>query len=361
MLQPAGVMRARSEDGEVTEGVANGASSNEPPLLVLHDPKWDPKWHCDLENFDMERFFKEAEVTEYCAKVLQGRFDKFCTQPPDGEAAYLGPNDFQRFNAHYKICPPEDEEHYFRVMDSCGEQRVYFRDFLTGCAAANPVTPHILNSYTGYVRARYIFNFYNVSCSGTLEFEELARLLADAKQHLNEPQEKQRRQIQEHAQELGEVSAVTLRINSLSGPLCDVRASTRWTGLKVRREVSRQLQVPVEGQELVIGTKALTLSGVLEDLIPDGASCVQVSMVRTNWEMWPCQLEPCISDDVGGLERLVHISFHNFYKAITQEQLRGTSRLFRFRKSILQFSEAQKARAKHGKVVLGSAAAGGGA
>jgi len=38
---------------------------------------------------------------------------------------------------------------------------------------------------------------------------------------------------------------------------------------------------------------------------------------------------------LAGLERLVHVTFNSVYQALTTERLRGTSRLFRFNRSIL--------------------------
>merc|ERR550532_1056910 len=103
-------------------------------------------------------------------------------------------------------------------MDSCSRQQLFFDDFLLGCSAANPATPHILNSFTGFVRARYIFDFYNASRSGSLEFEELAQLVSDARRHLAEEPEAQRALCARLAQDLGDVSAVTLRVSGISGP-----------------------------------------------------------------------------------------------------------------------------------------------
>merc|ERR1719203_2461511 len=159
------------------------------PVIVLIDPKWN----FELENFDVERFFEEAKVTDASIAVLRSRFDKFRSVDEDYTGQpHLTIDDFHRMNEHYSICKPDEEAHYFRAMDRTSQQRLCFQDFLMGCSAANPSTPHILNSFTGYVRARYLFDFYNTSRSGTLEYEELARLLADARRHLDEAPELQR-------------------------------------------------------------------------------------------------------------------------------------------------------------------------
>jgi len=206
------------------------------------------------------------------------------------------------------------------------------------------------------MRARYLFDFYNASCSGTLDFEELARLLRDAKQHLQEPLDKQRSHILEVAQELGEVAVVTLRMSDDSGPLCEARVSQKWTGSAIRCQIAKQMEVPAEGMELYIGNQPFAPGAVLEDVIPVGVRVVDVSVAVANWEASPCVVEPNLSDSVLGLERLVHITFDNFYQALTSEQLRGTSRLFRFRKQILQLSEAQRSKSKTRKILtLGGA------
>ncbi|CAK0905704.1 unnamed protein product, partial [Prorocentrum cordatum] len=45
------------------------------PVIVLVDPTWN----FELENFDVERFFEEAKVTEDSVGVLRGRFERFCS------------------------------------------------------------------------------------------------------------------------------------------------------------------------------------------------------------------------------------------------------------------------------------------
>lgn len=313
------------------------------PLIVLIDPKWN----FQQDHFEVERFFEEAKITDESITVLRTRFNKFCSYDgPNGAGdAFLTLEDFTRLNKHYAICRNQDEEHYFRAMDRVQRQRLYFDDFLLGCSAANPATPHILNSFTGFVRARYIFDFYNMSRSGCLDFEELARMLADARRHLDEDLDVQRRHAIEVAQELGEVSVVTLRVRDRNGnPLCDFRASTHWTGHKVRREIARELQVPVDDQELIIGKQRFASGDVLDQLLDLdqllelGAASVDV-VASVSWgQRSRCPrtpTTPCITDGMRGLERLVHVSFDSFYKALTGEQLRGTSRLFRFHRQIL--------------------------
>mmetsp|Transcript_46576 Transcript_46576/g.120557 ORF Transcript_46576/g.120557 Transcript_46576/m.120557 type:complete len:335 (-) Transcript_46576:85-1089(-) len=313
---------------------AKPSGANDPkPLVVLIDPKWN----FDLKNFEVERFFEEAKVTDISVNVLQSRFNRFCGAPSEGTEGEprLTLESFRRMNEHYSLCKPQEEEHYFRAMDRNVRRQLNFHDFLVGCSAANPATPHILNSFTGYVRARYIFDFYNVSGSGSLDFEELATLLTDTRRNQEEDPEALGRLILEHAQDLGEVSAVTVRVGGRSGPLCDLRASTQWSGTRLRKEIGKRLQVPVEGQELQLDDRPIPEEGMLELVLPSGARSVNVTLERANWSQWPCQAEATASDGVPGIERLVHVTFQRFHQALTTEKLRGTSRLFRFHRQIL--------------------------
>merc|ERR1719487_2870030 len=132
-------------------------------------------------------------------------------------------------NQYYIFCAASEEEAFFRSMDAGGDGRLDFTEFLDGFCAADPYVVHILNSYTGLVRLWYIFRFYNTSWSGTLEYEELSRLLSDARQGLQESKEKLQQFTTEVAQDLGDLSVVTLRVSSDIGPVCVVRASLRWT------------------------------------------------------------------------------------------------------------------------------------
>mmetsp|Transcript_23887 Transcript_23887/g.65074 ORF Transcript_23887/g.65074 Transcript_23887/m.65074 type:complete len:332 (-) Transcript_23887:152-1147(-) len=306
---------------------------SEKPLVVLTDPHWN---FDERTKFDVEKFFEEAKITTGGIEVLQSRFDKFSSVSEDRKCvSFLSFGDFCRMNKYYGICKSNEEEHFFRTMDQQGNGYLCFQDFLLGCAAASPNTPHVLNSYTGLFRARYIFDYYNASRSGTLDYEELACLLSDTRRHLDEAPEVQHTHALEMAQDLGDVSVTTLRVSGLSGPLCDLRVSTRWTGLRVRRELARELQVPVEGQELLFGHRPFPEEEVLDAFVPIGTASASVTLVRTDWERWPCAPEPSITDGLVGLERLVHVTFERFYGSLIGEQLRGTSRLFRIHRPIM--------------------------
>jgi len=309
----------------------------ERPLLVVTNPSWS----FDQDKFEPADFFAEAKITEDSVRVLRARFRRFASSDRQNDGSVsLTLRDFRRLNQHYAICRAEHEENFFRAMGRNSRQRLSFDEFLLGCSAASPATPHILNSLTGFVRARYIFDYYNTSRSGTLEFEELACLLGDARRQNGEETQLPQRQVVEVAQELGEVSAVTLQVLSGSRALCDVRVSRRWTGQRVRREIAKELKVPVEGQKLTVGAQDFPETKVLEDILRPEQTSVDVD-AALNWDHWPVELaEPLASDGLASVERLVHVPFEAFYKALVAEQLRGMSRLFRFRRQLFHTSKS---------------------
>jgi len=309
----------------------------ERPLVVLTNPSWS----FDTDNFEPADFFSEAKITDDSMGVLRGRFRRFAStdEAGDGEPS-LTLKDFRRLNQHYAICRTENEENFFRAMGRNTRERLTFDEFLLGCSAASPATPHILNSLTGFVRARYIFDYYNTSRSGTLEYEELAWLLGDARRHLGEESQLHQRHVSEVAQELGEVSAVTLRVVDATGlGLCDLRASRRWTGRRVQREIAKELKVPVDGQVLTLSGQVLDDSALLETLAGAAEGAVEV-VASLNWDAYPAEPTEPLASQAAGLERLAHVPFEAFYKALVSEQLRGMSRLFRFRRQLFHASKS---------------------
>lgn len=332
-----------------------GQTDGHKPLVVIVDPGW----LSELGKPDVAHFFREAHIAESHVAVLQGRFEKFASRghdylQQDAEASmHLTIDDFHHLNEHYKLCKPSEEEHFFRAMDRTRRFRLCFNDFLLGCCAASPATPHILNGCTGLVRARFIFDYYNVSRSGTLDDEELARLLGDARGQAASDMEARQRKFVEIAQELGNISAVTLRVGSMSGdPLCELRVSTRWTGHKVLHEIARELSSPIDSQRLVIGPgpRLIGQDECLADVLPPNATSASVMLVAENdagLDVHPiCRggavCVPAASPSrscgrqVPGVERLVHITFESFYLALQSERLRGTSVLFRFQRCVLR-------------------------
>mmetsp|Transcript_7118 Transcript_7118/g.15364 ORF Transcript_7118/g.15364 Transcript_7118/m.15364 type:complete len:341 (-) Transcript_7118:79-1101(-) len=337
------------------------ATGSERPVIVLIDPEWT----FEARNFSAQQFFEEAQVTELEADVLRSRFDKFAVICPDvEEEPHLTFYAFHQMNSHYGFCKACEEEHFFRAMDRRNRCRLSFDDLLLGAAAASPTTPHVLNSVTGYVRSRYIFEFYNASRSGTLEYEELERLLGDARRHLGEAPEVRQKSIVATAQELGDVSVVTVRVKRLSERLCDVRASTRWTVLRVRRELARLLGDSLEGQSLLLGQRLLPEDECLDQFLPTGATSIEVTLVQSDLAVWPCSWTSSTVrevSDVPGVERLVHVTFESLYNSIVAERLRGTSRLFRLQRSVLHTRKRADSKGSTGGRRGASNAAAGGA
>jgi hypothetical protein len=322
--------------------------------MVLVDPEWkfqlssgDPYSTVGAEDpEDINKFFQEAKVEEPHVEALRSRFDMFSMNDLEGsDKPYLTLSAFHDFNARYDICSASAEEHFFRAMDRSQQSRICFEDFLLGAVAASPSTPHVLNSYTGYVRARYIFDFFNASRSGTLDYEEFARLLAVSRSHLGEGKETLDSYVQEAVFDLGEVKVVTLRLSCVSGVhIVDIRASTRWTGLQVRLEMERRAEMLADSHHFFFGNRSepLAENACLDAILPEGTSSADVIVVDCGV---PRQV-PGIAEEhmmraalehprPSGVERFVHVTFERFYDALVSERFRGTSRLFRFHRSVL--------------------------
>eukprot|EP00929_Paragymnodinium_shiwhaense_P039654 TRINITY_DN20813_c0_g1_i1.p1 TRINITY_DN20813_c0_g1~~TRINITY_DN20813_c0_g1_i1.p1 ORF type:complete len:372 (-),score=76.10 TRINITY_DN20813_c0_g1_i1:209-1324(-) len=332
----SGMLKAKSEK-----------PTEDKPILVVIDKKWsfDVFRHCwnpetgRVMPVDPEHFLTEAKVEDLHVKTLRTRFKHFATSAQDSDPSsgvvYLTFEGFHKLNAQYEVCCTNDEAHFFRAMDRDRRYRLSFEDFLLGCTAASPVSPHILNSYTGYARARYIFDFYNASQTGHLDWEELTRLLLDSRLHVDDDVDARRKYAVETAMEHGDVDVVTLRLHARQGHVLDIRVSKMWTGLRIRREVALFVDVPVEAQQLFIGVLPIAFDTVLDEVLPQGASCIDMAIVLGDPEMWPPIPPACPVETAPGLERFVHLSFEKFYKALFSERLRGTSRLFRMQKSLL--------------------------
>jgi len=180
-------------------------------------------------------------------------------------------DDFCRMLQYYECAGAQNYEAYFHAIDRNRDDRLDFQDFFLGCCAADPSTVHILNSFTGYERSQYIFDFYDTNRSNTLEFDEFSRLTADC----------------------------------LSLP------TTNPSDDQVRHNAIE---------------KARDL-GALEETGP-------------------------------GLSHFTCIKFKKFYEFIQNERLRGTSRLFRFYKSIIKSRGGHHGRRAQGSSVSSGAAAG---
>eukprot|EP00933_Yihiella_yeosuensis_P008589 TRINITY_DN11411_c0_g1_i1.p1 TRINITY_DN11411_c0_g1~~TRINITY_DN11411_c0_g1_i1.p1 ORF type:complete len:364 (-),score=78.22 TRINITY_DN11411_c0_g1_i1:114-1205(-) len=352
------------------------------PVAVLVDPQW--QFAPDARDELM--FLKEAKVDEECVKVLRGRFERYSSEVKEltspnsmglqQQQRFMTPRDFSRLNLAYKVCKPEEENLIFKCFDRRGAQMLSFQDFLMGAAAASPMTPHILNSHTGRIRAEYIFNFYDRNGSGFLDFEDLAQLLSDAAKQAEDEDE-----LRDHARriscDLGEVDAITLCVFGLAGHIADVRVSTRWSFERIQREIARTVEVgsasidtplgPVESQKLVIANKVMCKDDILTNFIVPGTQMIDVTLIQltsdANGEPFaPVKCTAMISDAVNGAERLAHVNFDNFYKAFVREKIRGTSRLFRFHRSVLHTRSAgskKDATATNGAALRRASALGG--
>lgn len=206
----------------------------------------------ELPSSNAQNFFEEAKITQTEENELKRKFNKFCSRSDrsDGEEdSYLNLSDFCRMLQHYECASAQHFEAYFYAIDRNRDDKLDFTEFFLGCCAADPSTVHILNSFTGYERSQYIFDFYDVNRSNTLEFNEFAKLTADC------------------------LSVQAAGMND---------------------EQARRQQALEKARDL----------GTLED--------------------------------TGSLMHFTCIKFKRFYEFIQHERLRGTSRLFRFNKSIIK-------------------------
>jgi hypothetical protein len=194
------------------------------------------------------------------------------------EEVYLTLDNFCRMLQYYECAPAQHYEAYFHAIDRNHDDRLDFQEFFLGCCAADPSTVHILNSFTGYERSQYIFDFYDKNRSSALDFDEFAQLTADCL--------------------------------SLPNTSTNDEHSIRNQALEKAREL-----------------------GALEESGP-------------------------------GAPQFQCIKFKKFYEFIQNERLRGTSRLFRFYKSVIKSRGSVHGRRAQGSSVsagvAGSGLVGGG-
>jgi len=158
----------------------------------------------DLPPSLFQNFFEEAKISPQDEAYVKKIFDKFAQQDDNGILA-LSFDDFSSLLETYKICPPDECEAFFYAMDRNHDDKLDFSEFFRGCCAADPAAVHILNSFTGFERARYIFDFFDINRSGLLNFNEFARLNAKSLSLQScDPDDKNvKRQAVEKAKELG--------------------------------------------------------------------------------------------------------------------------------------------------------------
>jgi len=317
---------------------------------------------------DARSLFEEAKIGAEHEEQLRKLFNRFVEDSPDG---LMDLEAFHRFAVdRYGLCDLGEEAAFFYAMNRRRDGRMTFEEFFLGCSAADPSTMHILNSFTGFERLKFTYDFYNISRTGTLTCVELAKMLADRRrQSLDSDEgeeEAMHREAVEVAQELGDVDTVTLRISSLAGLLGPVRASRQWTWHLVKREIAQTLGVPIEEQSLVHGsTQVLSDLETVSIVAPEGVLSLDITLVRIARDEGEGIEAPlprrgvvgaerlvaeqrrrshASHDPEGstttavftGMERFVHVSFRQLYGAMQEEQLRGTSKLFRFKRRLLK-------------------------
>eukprot|EP00928_Gymnodinium_smaydae_P080006 TRINITY_DN63813_c0_g1_i1.p1 TRINITY_DN63813_c0_g1~~TRINITY_DN63813_c0_g1_i1.p1 ORF type:complete len:413 (-),score=69.38 TRINITY_DN63813_c0_g1_i1:120-1262(-) len=333
-------------------------------VVVIFDAKWNVQALEALRQHgrslgsslkDVKPFFAEAKVSDDKMAVLRRRFEVFCSRNKDiSDEPYFTFDNFHNFNAEHDVCKPSEEAHFFRALDRRKRHYLVFDDLLLGCVAASTSTPHILNSFTGYIRAHYIFDYFNASRSGYLDYEEIARLVSELRISRDGSSKVRDSAIRDMVQDMGDFSVVTLRIWSVGGVrLGDIRASTRWTGLQVRRELALSMELAPEAQQLFIGSTSLREDALLESVLPDGATSVDVQLVRSSWVIMPATPSAIPMERVSGVERLMHVTFERFYQALWSEKLRGTSRLFRFHRNVLHGRPRSHSHKSSGSIASG--------
>lgn len=147
-------------------------------------------------------FFDEAQVTQLEETELRRKFKTVAVDGRVDEAS------FTRLVLKYGCCSEKDAARFFRAFDRAGEGALGFDDFCCGCVAADPACTHVLNSFTGFERLRFTFDFYSLQKAdqaGLLSFSDFTRLVADC---LSRPRgqlqpEAQRKLAAEKATELG--------------------------------------------------------------------------------------------------------------------------------------------------------------
>jgi len=122
-------------------------------------------------------FLEEAQAASIEEGELLRKFKAFA-----GEDGRLHEDAFARLLLRYGCCAAKDCPSFFRAFDRCGEGSLAFLDFRLGCIAADPACTHVLNSFTGFERLQYAFDFYasnNAEQGGFLTFANFTALLVD--------------------------------------------------------------------------------------------------------------------------------------------------------------------------------------
>jgi hypothetical protein len=128
-------------------------------------------------------FEDEAQVTAEITEELRRKFRE-ATSEDSMRLVH-----FKSLLLRYGCCREEDCAKFFRAFDRDSDERLSFAEFARGSIAADPACPHVLNSFTGYERSRYAFDFFaeerhygpehaGKTGAGNMEYAEFLRLLA---------------------------------------------------------------------------------------------------------------------------------------------------------------------------------------
>lgn len=293
-----------------------------------------------LPSSDARAFFEEVGAAEEDVRKLRTIFQRFCDDE-GGEQAGLSLDAFRRFISWGRLCAPDRADNFFYAMDRDRDGRLNFDEFQLGCLAASVTSVHIINSFTGYERLQFAFDFYNTSRAGTLSYAELSELLAACGARMPGGwgwSADKRPTMGRIAQHVGDIDTVTLTVGGLAGPLGSIRASKAWSWLSVKREIAQRMGVDVEEQKLVLGLRVLPDHECVSRSLESGASSLDVTAVfsgaraaQTETAVIEKALSETAEEEATDGE---DVTFARLYKAMQDEQLRGTSRLFRFTKRI---------------------------
>eukprot|EP00928_Gymnodinium_smaydae_P075717 TRINITY_DN58736_c0_g1_i1.p1 TRINITY_DN58736_c0_g1~~TRINITY_DN58736_c0_g1_i1.p1 ORF type:complete len:172 (+),score=21.56 TRINITY_DN58736_c0_g1_i1:221-736(+) len=136
-------------------------------------------------------------------------------------------------------------------------------------------------------------------------------------------------------QELGEIDVFSIRVNGLSGPLGSIRGSRKWNWYHVKQEIERAFGWPADSQNLIFGAQVMPDSGLVESTREEGAHSIELSIVNAPGSQ---VAHDAVLEFSWGDERFAHVNFESLYDVVAAEasSIRGTSPLFRFRRSLLQ-------------------------
>lgn len=136
----------------------------------------------EIPQSSAKDFEDEAQVTAEITDELRRKFREATSEDT------MRLVHFKALLLRYGCCREEDCQKYFRAFDRDSDERLSFAEFARGSIAADPSCPHVLNSFTGYERSRYAFDFFakerhepakaGKNSVGNMEYAEFLRLLA---------------------------------------------------------------------------------------------------------------------------------------------------------------------------------------